>query len=47
MGKGDIFKQLTTALVERCLSAELDTHLVEEKAEPDPERPKIEGRFPI
>jgi putative transposase len=32
MGKGGIFKQLTKALIERCLSAELDTHL-EEKAE--------------
>jgi putative transposase len=40
MGEGGIFKQLTTALVERCLSAELDTHLVEEKAAPDPERPR-------
>jgi putative transposase len=40
MGEGGIFKQLTTALVERCLSAELDTHLDEERAEPDPERPK-------
>lgn len=40
MGEGGIFKQLTRALVERCLSAELDTHLDEEKAEPDPERPK-------
>ena len=35
-----IFKQLTKALIERCLSAELDTHLAEEKAEPEPERPK-------
>jgi len=32
MGEGGIFKQLTKALVERCLSAELDTHLDEEKA---------------
>ena len=40
MGEGGIFKQLTKALVERCLSAELDTHLTEEKAEPQSERPK-------
>jgi putative transposase len=29
MGEGGIFKQLTKALVERCLTAELDTHLAE------------------
>ncbi|MBD1997297.1 IS256 family transposase [Leptolyngbya sp. FACHB-541] len=40
MGEGGIFKQLTKALVERCLSAELDTHLSEEQAEADLERPK-------
>ncbi len=40
MGEGGIFKQLTKALIERCLSAELDTHLAEEKAEAQPERPK-------
>jgi len=33
MGEGGIFKQLTKALIERCLSAELDTHLSAEKAE--------------
>jgi len=33
MGEAGIFKQLTKALIERCLSAELDTHLAEEKAE--------------
>ncbi len=33
MGEDGIFKQLTKALIERCLSAELDTHLAEEKAE--------------
>jgi transposase-like protein len=37
MGEGGIFKQLTKALIERCLSAELDTHLAEEKAEPPSE----------
>ena len=40
MGEGGIFKQLTKALIERCLSAELDSHLAAEKAEPAPERPK-------
>ena len=40
MGEGGIFKQLTKALVERCLSAELDHHLTEEKAEPEVNRPK-------
>ncbi len=33
IGEDGIFKQLTKALIERCLSAELDTHLAEEKAE--------------
>jgi hypothetical protein len=33
MGEGGIFKQLTQAFIERCLSAELDTHLAEEKVE--------------
>ncbi len=36
MGEGGIFKQLTKALVERCLTAELDTHLEQERAEPEP-----------
>ena len=40
MGEGGIFKQLTKALIERCLRAELDTHLAEEKAEPETDRPK-------
>ena len=40
MGEGGIFKQLTKALVERCLSAELDHHLTEEKAEADIGSPK-------
>lgn len=35
MGEGGIFKQLTKALGERCLSAELETQLAEEKAEPE------------
>jgi putative transposase len=33
MGEGGIFKQLTKALIERCLTAELDTHLDEESRE--------------
>ena len=40
MGEGGIFKQLTKALVERCLSAELDHHLTAEKAEADVGSPK-------
>ena len=40
MGEGGIFKQLTKALIERCLSAELNTHLAEEKAEPESSRSK-------
>ena len=40
MGENGIVKQLTKALVERCLSAELDTHLAEEKAAADEECPR-------
>ncbi len=40
MGEGGIFKQLTKALVERCLTAELDTHLEQEPAESAPVSPK-------
>ena len=40
MGESGIVKQLTKALIERCLSAELDHHLAEETAEPELERPR-------
>jgi putative transposase len=40
MGEGGIFKQLSKALIERCLSAELDTHLEEERSNPEPEIPR-------
>jgi putative transposase len=43
LGEGGILKQLTKALIERCLNAELDTHLLLEKANPpelDPPKPK-------
>jgi putative transposase len=40
MGEGGIFKQLTKALVERCLSAELDHHLSAEQAEAEVDSPK-------
>ena len=40
MGESGIVKQLTKALIERCLSAELDHHLVEEKAQPEVECPR-------
>jgi putative transposase len=40
MGESGIFKQLTKALIERCLGAELTTHLAQEKAEPEINRPK-------
>jgi putative transposase len=36
--EGGIFKQLTKSLIDRCLTAELDTHLEEVKAEPEAER---------
>jgi putative transposase len=40
MGERGIFKQLSKALIERCLSAELDTHLEEERSNPEPELPR-------
>jgi putative transposase len=40
MGERGIFKQLSKALIERCLSAELDTHLEEERSTPEPELPR-------
>lgn len=40
MGEGGLFKQLTKSLIERCLSAELTHHLLEETAEPEADRPK-------
>jgi putative transposase len=40
MGEGGIFKQLSKALIERCLNAEIETHLEEERIEPDPEVPR-------
>ena len=40
MGEGGIFKQLTKALVERCLTAEIDTHFQEQETEVDQDKPK-------
>jgi putative transposase len=37
MGEGGIFKQLSKALIERCLNAELETHLEEERLETEAE----------
>ena len=37
LGNGGILKQLTAALVERCLNAEMKTHLDEQQAEPERE----------
>ena len=55
MGEGGILKQLTKALVERCLSAEIDTHLQEQESEVSQDKPrnrrnghskkKIKGEF--
>ena len=40
MGEAGILKQLTKALVERCMSAEMDTHLQEAQIEPEEGQPK-------
>lgn len=42
LGEGGILKQLTKALVERCLEAEMKTHLEEQRAQP--ETPKSNNR---
>ncbi len=41
LGEGGILKQLTKALVERCLSAEMDTHLEEQRTQIQPEPPAV------
>jgi putative transposase len=43
LGETGILKQLTKALIERCLNAELDTHLQEEKAERAEAPPETSG----
>ena len=40
MGEGGIFKQLSKALIERCLTAEIDTHFQEQQTETSQDRPK-------
>lgn len=40
LGEGGILKQLTKALVERCIDAEMDEHLEAERDEPSDEKPK-------
>lgn len=40
LGEGGILKQLTKALVERCLDAEMDEHLETERSQPSEEKAK-------
>lgn len=44
LGEGGILKQLTKALVERCLSAEMDTHLKEQRTQIQAESPAVRNR---
>lgn len=44
LGEGGILKQLTKALVERCLQAEMDTHIEEQRAEIQAEQPIVRNR---
>lgn len=45
LGEGGILKQLTKALVERCLSAEMDTHLEEQRTtQIQAEQPTVRNR---
>jgi transposase-like protein len=43
LGEGGILKQLTKALVERCLNAELLVYLEEEKKQPDSQANRQNG----
>ena len=40
MGEGGIFKQLSKALIERCLNAEIDTYFQEQQTEISQDKPK-------
>ena len=44
LGEGGILKQLTKALVERCLSAEMDMHLEEQRTQIQAEQPTVRNR---
>ncbi len=44
LGEGGIVKQLTKALVERCLLAEMDTHLEAQRTQRQPEPPAVRNR---
>lgn len=44
LGDGGILKQLTAALVERCLNAEMKTHLEEQHTEPTSETKSARNR---
>lgn len=44
LGQGGILKQLTAALVERCLNAEMKTHLEEQRFETEAEQPTERNR---
>src|SRR5512144_3029466 len=40
LGESGILTQLTAALVQRCLKAEMDEHLEQQASAPEPEKPK-------
>jgi putative transposase len=44
LGNGGILKQLTAALVERCLNAEMKTHLEAQQVEPEREDKPVRNR---
>ncbi len=44
LGEGGILKQLTKALVERCLQAEMDTHLEEQRTQIQQDPPAVRNR---
>jgi len=44
VGQDGLLKQLTAALVERCLNAEMDHHLEHDRAQPEPETPTPKPR---
>lgn len=46
MGDGGILKELTKALVERCLNAEIEHHMTESKARPESSKNRRNGYSP-
>ncbi len=47
LGEGGILKQLTAALVQRCLKAEMDEHLEQQAAASESDKPRNRRNRPL